>query len=66
MSRFYNRIVVANYHSKCSFCWQKTIKKRSHFGLFVHQGFTVYRASGADVKGEPSFLALYAYAKENK
>ena len=43
MSRFYNRIVVANYHSKCSFCWQKTIKKRSHFGLFVHQGFTVLR-----------------------
>ena len=27
---------------------------------------SVYRASGADVKGEPSFLALYAYAKENK
>ena len=37
----------------------------------VKGGFTpwipsVYRASGADVKGEPSFLALYAYAKENK
>ena len=37
----------------------------------VKGGFTpwipsVYRASDADVKGEPSFLALYAYAKENK
>ena len=37
----------------------------------VKGGFTpwissVYRASGADVKGEPSFLALYAYAKEIK
>ena len=27
---------------------------------------SVYRASRADVKGEPSFLALYAYAKRNK
>lgn len=43
MSRYYNRIAVANYRSKCSFCWQKTIKKRSHFGLLVHQGFTVSR-----------------------
>lgn len=42
MSRYYNRVVVAKYRSKCSFCWQKTIKKRSHFGLLVHQGFTVY------------------------
>ena len=41
MSRYYNRIAVANYRSKCSFCWQKTIKKRSHFGLLLHQGFTV-------------------------
>ena len=37
----------------------------------VKGGFTpwipsVYRTFGADVKGEPSFLALYAYAKENK
>ena len=37
----------------------------------VKGGFTpwipsVYRTFGADVKGEPSFLALYAYAKRNK
>ena len=37
----------------------------------VKGGFTpwipsVYRTFGADVKGEPSFLALYACAKENK
>ena len=47
----------------------------THFVTFwwipVKGGFTpwipsVYRIFGADVKGEPSFLALYAYAKENK
>ena len=58
--------------------WAFLSQRVHHFTPFVtfwwipvKGGFTpwipsVYRTSGADVKGEPSFLALYACAKRNK